>query len=259
MSGMARSNCTRAAFSVAPTLDTKLQVLARKTFTDGLVRFDEAQGWRGPVSKIDIAGDWASKLAEVKALSDVSPWRLAVVLEVSDQSARIGLQPGREPGGFVSKQRTIGILPLEGMKWAKTGGKAVAKVSQVVSPGDVAMSKRPNPKANSACIRCRTVGRHGGRRSVDRTRARHALAVSPSIRASSTGPRRRCASQARLRTVCVCGCARQWLHAVDDRLLMRRSKSTRGRASAFGGRKTLRQVLRACRHYALASNTRGTS
>ena len=123
--------------SVRTTLDTKMQVLARKTFTDGLVKFDEGQGWRGPVTKIDIAGDWGVKLAEVKALADVAPWRLAVVLEVSDQSARIGLQPGREPGGFVSKERTVGILPLDGMKWAKSGGKAVGKVSQVVNPGDV--------------------------------------------------------------------------------------------------------------------------
>ena len=123
--------------SVRTSLDTKLQVLARKTFTEGLVRFDETQGWRGPVSKIDIGGDWGVKLAEVKALSDVAPWRLAVVLEVSDQSARIGLQPGREPGGYVSKERAVGILPLDGMKWARTGGRAVAKVSQVVNPGDV--------------------------------------------------------------------------------------------------------------------------
>src|SRR6516165_10564414 len=123
--------------SVRTSLDTKLQVLARKTFTEGLVRYDETQGWRGPVSKIDIAGDWGVKLAEVKALQDVSPWRLAVVLEVSDQSARIGLQPGREPGGYVSKERAVGILPLDGVKWAKPGGKAVAKVSQVVNPGDV--------------------------------------------------------------------------------------------------------------------------
>jgi penicillin-binding protein 1A len=123
--------------SVRTSLDPKLQLLARKTFIDGLVRYDEAQGWRGPVTKIDIAGDWGVKLAEVKALSDIAPWRLAVVLEVSDQSARVGLQPGREPGGFVSKERTVGILPLEGMKWAKSGGRAVGKVTQVVSPGDV--------------------------------------------------------------------------------------------------------------------------
>jgi penicillin-binding protein 1A len=123
--------------SVRTSLDPKLQLLARKTFIDGLVRYDEAQGWRGPVTKIDIAGDWGVKLAEVKALSDIAPWRLAVVLEGSDQSARVGLQPGREPGGFVSKERTVGILPLEGMKWAKSGGRAVGKVTQVVSPGDV--------------------------------------------------------------------------------------------------------------------------
>jgi penicillin-binding protein 1A len=123
--------------SVRTSLDPKLQVLARKVFTEGLVRYDEAQGWRGPVAKTDISGDWGVKLADVKSLSDVAPWRLAVVLEVSDQSARIGLQPGREPGGFVSKERTVGILPVDGMKWAKTGGKAVGKVGQVLNVGDV--------------------------------------------------------------------------------------------------------------------------
>ena len=49
------------------------------------------------------AGDWGVKLAEVKALSDIAPWRLAVVLETGDQSARIGLQPAREPGGALTK------------------------------------------------------------------------------------------------------------------------------------------------------------
>ena len=29
------------------TLDPKLQVLARKALVDGLVKFDETQGWRG--------------------------------------------------------------------------------------------------------------------------------------------------------------------------------------------------------------------
>jgi len=123
--------------SVRTTLDTKLQMLARKTLTEGLVRFDEGQGWRGPVAKIDISGDWGVKLADVKALADVAPWRLAVVLETSDQSARIGLQPGREPGGYISKEREVGILPLDGLKWAKTGGKAVTKVGPVLNPGDV--------------------------------------------------------------------------------------------------------------------------
>ena len=123
--------------SVRTTLDPKLQVLARKTLQQGLEHYDEAHGWRGPVGKIDLSGDWGVKLAGVKSLDDVQPWRLAVVLEVSDHSARIGLQPGREPGGFISKERAVGILPLDGVKWAKIKGKVPSKVSQVVEPGDV--------------------------------------------------------------------------------------------------------------------------
>ena len=59
------------------------------------------------------------KLADVKSLSDISPWRMAVVLETSDQSARIGFQPGRELGGAVSKERQTGIITLDGVRWAK--------------------------------------------------------------------------------------------------------------------------------------------
>src|ERR1700686_2295367 len=128
--------------SVRTTLDPKLQVMARKTMAAGLVNFDEAQGWRGAISKLDISGDWGLKLAEVKSLSDVAPWRLAVVLETSEQSARIGFQPGRELGGAVMKDRQTGNITLDGVRWAKavsgpTRGKTPTAVSQVLSPGDI--------------------------------------------------------------------------------------------------------------------------
>src|SRR5690242_17091795 len=113
--------------SVRTTLDPKIQVEARKTMVAGLVRFDEEQGYRGAIQKLDISGDWGVKLADVKSLSDISPWRMAVVLETSDQSARIGFQPGRDLGGSVTKQREIGIITLDGVRWAKsaaTKGKA---------------------------------------------------------------------------------------------------------------------------------------
>jgi penicillin-binding protein 1A len=128
--------------SVRTTLDPKLQVVARKTMAAGLVNFDEAQGWRGAGNKLDISGDWGVKLADVKSLSDISPWRLAVVLETSDQSARIGFQPGRELGGAVAKERQTGNITLDGVRWAKaasgpTRGKTPTSVSQVLSPGDI--------------------------------------------------------------------------------------------------------------------------
>src|SRR6476620_11135637 len=119
-----------------------MQVMARKAMVAGLVKYDEASGWRGAPSKLDISGDWGVKPADTKSLSDISPWRMAVVLETSDQSARIGLQPGRELGGAVSKERQTGIITLDGVRWAKASsgparGRAPTAVSQVLSPGDI--------------------------------------------------------------------------------------------------------------------------
>ena len=128
--------------SVRTTLDPKLQVMARKALVDGLVKFDETQGWRGPVTKLVAAGDWGQKLAEVKQLNDIAPWRLAVVLETGDQLARIGLYPARDAGGALTKDRPTGIVPLDGVKWAKPTegpikGRVPAKVSQILDVGDV--------------------------------------------------------------------------------------------------------------------------
>src|ERR1019366_5854596 len=62
--------------------------------------------------------------------------------ETSDQSARIGFQPGRELGGAVNKERQTGIITLDGVRWAKAAAgptrfKTPTTVSQVLSPGDV--------------------------------------------------------------------------------------------------------------------------
>jgi penicillin-binding protein 1A len=126
--------------SVRTTLDPKMQLIAHKALADGLVSYDEGRGYRGPVTKIElggVGGDWGVKLADVRAFADIG-WRLAVVLETSDQSVRIGLQPPREPGGAVVRDRQIGIIPIEGAKWARPSSpKNPLRLTQVLSPGDV--------------------------------------------------------------------------------------------------------------------------
>lgn len=144
--------------SVRTTLDPKLQTIARKVVTDALVRFDENQGYRGPVAKIDISSDWGTRFADIRALSDVAPWRLAVVLETSDQSARIGFQPARVPGGAVSRDRQVGVIPVDGIKWAKAArgtarNKAVTRVSQVLNPGDVIYVEQIGQEGNEYRLR----------------------------------------------------------------------------------------------------------
>ena len=61
-----------------------------------------------------------------------------MVLETGDRSARIGLQPGREPGGAVTKERDVGIVPLDDVKWAQGQRPPCrSRVDQVLSAGDV--------------------------------------------------------------------------------------------------------------------------
>jgi penicillin-binding protein 1A len=163
--------------SVRTTLDPKLQVLARKTMVNGLVNFDESKGYRGAITKIDTAGDWGAKLAEVKSLSDIEPWHMAVVLEVTDQSARIGLQPPRDPGGAVVKTRQVGVVPLAGVKWAKPASgpsRPIQRVTQVLSVGDVVYVE---PMPEQGQYRLRQVPEISGAMVVEDPRTGRVLAM----------------------------------------------------------------------------------
>jgi penicillin-binding protein 1A len=118
--------------SVRTTLDPKMQAMARKALVDGLVRYDEARGWRGAQQKVDLAGrEWGLAIADVPALGDIQPWRLAVVLEVAGGQARIGLQPRRDNAGRLAADRELGSIPADGVKWTRR------TVDKTVAAGDV--------------------------------------------------------------------------------------------------------------------------
>jgi len=118
--------------SVRTTLDPKMQLMARRALVDGLVRYDEAHGYRGPMRHIDISQDWGVQLADIPALGDVAPWRLAVILDTTDTSARIGLQPKREKSNEVSRERETATLSSVGLKWSRRPNERSSLI-----PGDV--------------------------------------------------------------------------------------------------------------------------
>ncbi|WP_090879366.1 penicillin-binding protein 1A [Bauldia litoralis] len=129
--------------SVRTSLDLEVQAMARKAMIDGLLAFDTEQGWRGPITEIDVSYDWGAGLAELSPLSDVPEWRLAVVLSVSDTEAEIGLRTGLVPGTTrVGPKRDTGVIPFSEMEWAKWAvgdrkGKAIKTPADVLSVGDV--------------------------------------------------------------------------------------------------------------------------
>src|SRR5690606_8833060 len=91
--------------SVRTTLDPDLQGYARKALIDGLVNFDRQRGWRGPVDRIDVSGDWGTLLAKMDTPSDIQPWQMGAVLEVQRAKIVVGLRPPREPDGSIAAKR----------------------------------------------------------------------------------------------------------------------------------------------------------
>lgn len=122
--------------SVRTTLDPKLQAIADRVFREGLMAYDQRHGWRGPVTRIDIAGDWAEALRQVAVPAGLSApgigvWQLAAVLGVDGKQAAIGLRDGAR-----------GDIPFSEMAWTGRGRPAdVVKVGDVVVVQGLAKSK----------------------------------------------------------------------------------------------------------------------
>ncbi len=117
--------------SVRTTLNPRLQTLARNALMDGLVEFDQSKGYRGPVTNIELGEDWGVQLYEQEPLWDVPEWKMAVVLEMERNEAKIGLRPVAAGGGGPSDVRVTGTLPGPEIPWL------APKLDQVLKVGDV--------------------------------------------------------------------------------------------------------------------------
>jgi len=134
--------------SVRTTLNPQLQITARKALQDGLIKYDQNHGWRGPYNHVDLQNDWGVELSNLTALSDVPEWKLAVVLNVSAEEVDVGIAPRREVSGALSGERKTGVIAARDMKWAyrmidKSGRLTTAKnPTGVLKPGDVVFVER---------------------------------------------------------------------------------------------------------------------
>ncbi len=129
--------------SVRTTLNPKYQAIARKALVKGLTKYDRAHaGWRGVEKTIDPADDWGQTLAEIPVWSDIEPWKLAIVLEVSKDQAKIGIRPGRDKLGQLVSERETGVIPAAQVKWTRKSVKSALK------QGDVVYVAPVEPKTN---------------------------------------------------------------------------------------------------------------
>ncbi len=136
----------RGGLSVRTTLDPRLQTLADRALRNGLIAYDRRHGWRGPVAHLDSFDNWPERLAAVPVPAGAGDWQLAVVLEVGDRSAEIGLG-----------DRQRGEIAMAEMSWARPWlehqriGPEPRRASQVLHQGDVVLVEAlPGTAASAA-------------------------------------------------------------------------------------------------------------
>src|SRR5690606_1092616 len=123
--------------SVRPSLNPVLQRAADTALRAGLRTYDRRHGWRGPITRIQASAGWETALQTVERPAGLGDWKLAVVLEVKGDSARIGLADG-----------STGTIPFAEMKWARPWrpgqrvGPAPNSAGDVLSVGDVVAVSR---------------------------------------------------------------------------------------------------------------------
>jgi len=129
--------------SVRTSLDPRLQAIARDALVKGLTKYDRTHaGWRGVDETIEISGDWGKTLAEIPVWRDIEPWKRAVVLEVANNEAKIGIRPGRDKEGRLVEDRETGVIPASEVRWTRKSLKSALK------PGDVVYVAPRAPKKN---------------------------------------------------------------------------------------------------------------
>ncbi|MBT6116946.1 MAG: penicillin-binding protein 1A [Rhodospirillaceae bacterium] len=148
--------------SVRTTLDPALQEIADRVLRAGLITYDRRHGWRGPLATIALGPDWSERLAAVGPPPGLAPWRMAVVLDVDEKSARIGLaaeasvgdpkvaNPAVADGDGADSEvadgggaQGEGTIPFSEARWARAWledqrfGNAPRKLTDVLAVGDV--------------------------------------------------------------------------------------------------------------------------
>ncbi len=144
--------------TIRATVDAELQKEAAKALQEGLESFDRGQGvWVGTRKTIDPSQlgtepEWRAALAAVDIARDIEGWMPAVVLELGETSARIGIEG-------VAEDEDGHFIPPEDVTWARKRqadgrlGKKAQVASDLVSVGDVVFVRAMTKDSDGSFIR----------------------------------------------------------------------------------------------------------
>ncbi|WP_323738376.1 penicillin-binding protein 1A [Candidatus Trichorickettsia mobilis] len=112
----------KGGLTIITALDTKIQACAEQALRHGIREYDRKHGFHGKITNINLE-HWQTALAKMEKPPSLLEYELAVVLEVSDKHAKIGLQNSK-----------ISTIPLTEMQWT---GSNLKSAKSLLNKGDV--------------------------------------------------------------------------------------------------------------------------
>lgn len=151
----------KGGLTVRTTLDPHIQKISDWALRKGLIAYDRRHGWRGPLHHVILQNSekevWLAHLQSAAAPPGISPWQVAIVLKLTDNSVKIGLKSGEE-----------GTIPLSELKWARQYiepnkdkppsdslvpdfaiGPLITSPKDVLAVGDIILVEKEKDKKNS--------------------------------------------------------------------------------------------------------------
>ena len=141
--------------SIRATVDPELQDEAARALREGLEKYDRSLGvWRGTKFTVaaDRLGEWQVALAELEVPRDIEGWYPAVVLEVGERDARIGIEG-------VEDDADGHWIPAEDVQWARKReadgslGRKAQVAGDLLSVGDVVLVRQMTSDEDGSFIR----------------------------------------------------------------------------------------------------------
>src|SRR5690625_3165076 len=129
--------------TVRATIDEELQAIAQDKLRNALEKYDRGSGiYRGPIDQISAIAEgeienWQEQLRRIRTPGDIDGWHAAVVLEVTEDGARVGVRDkveGAEDG-------TVRLRLSREREWIKrvAGQGAPSAASDIWQKGDVVL------------------------------------------------------------------------------------------------------------------------
>ena len=141
--------------SIRATVDPELQAVAAAALREGLEKYDRSLGiWRGtgkmlPAEKL---ADWRPALTEVEVPRDIAGWSPAVVLEVGESDARIGIEG-------VEDDADGHWIPADDVTWARKReadgslGPKARRAGDLLAVGEVVLVRAVTSDEDGSFVR----------------------------------------------------------------------------------------------------------